>query len=98
MRPFFNRAWKMGTSTNKSGSGTPIPFSGGSMGRSRTGHQRVGSKTDVALDDMDGHDDAASHESQQGIVRTVEVSLDWKKHSQSEEGNANAKHHSFHAA
>jgi hypothetical protein len=47
---------------------------------------------------MDGHDDAASHESQQGIVRTVEVSLDWKKHSQSEEGNATAKHHSFHAA
>jgi hypothetical protein len=30
----------------------------------------------LELDDMG--DDAASRESQQGIVRTVEVSMDWK--------------------
>jgi hypothetical protein len=42
---------------------------------------------DVALYDVDGYnragdgDDAASRESQQGIVRTVEVSMDWKSES-----------------
>ena len=58
------------------------------MGRSRTGHRKVGSKSDVALDDIDGHDDKASRESQQGIVRTVEVSMDWKTHPEGEVGNA----------
>lgn len=32
----------------------------------------------MALEDLDGGDDAASRESQQGIVRTVEVSMNWK--------------------
>jgi hypothetical protein len=91
MRPFFNRTWRRGTSSNKSGSAaTDDPFASGSMGRSRTGHQRVASKTDVALEDIEGdvHDDTASRESQQGIVRTVHVSVDWKAHPQGAAGNA----------
>jgi len=87
MRPFFHRAWRRGTSSNKSGSATADPFASGSMGRSRTGHRRVASKTDVALDEIDAHDDTASQESQQGIVRTVQVSVDWRAHPQGAAGN-----------
>jgi hypothetical protein len=47
------------------------------MGRSRTGHRKFGSASDIVLQDID-KDEIASHDSQQGIVRTVEVSMDWK--------------------
>jgi hypothetical protein len=89
MRPFFNRAWKRGFTSDKSHSASRDHFASVSAGRSRTTHRRVGSSTDVALDDMYNKDDAASQESQQGIVRTVEVSMDWK--SQPENSHRRAK-------
>jgi hypothetical protein len=84
MRPFFNRAWKRGLTT-KSGSHSHSsardPFTSASGSRSHLKHRRVRSLSDVALNDVEVHglgktvdgDDAASHESHQGIVRTVEV-------------------------
>jgi hypothetical protein len=85
MRPFFNRAWKRGTTSGKSSSAQLDPFTSGSFGRGQTKHRRVGSATELALEDLNG--DAASQESQQGIVRTVEVSMDWKAHPRGEAGN-----------
>jgi hypothetical protein len=83
MRPFFNRAWKRGLTSDKSRSASRDQFASVSIGRSRIAHRRVGSSTDVALDDIYNKDDAASQESQQGIVRTVEVSMDWNPQPES---------------
>jgi hypothetical protein len=44
------------------------------------GHKRVGSTTDVELDDMDKHDTESSN-SQQGIIRTIKVSMEWERDS-----------------
>lgn len=88
MRPFFHRVWRRGSSADIQDSATTDPFESNPMRRSRTGHRRVGSKMDVALNDLDVQDDAASRESQQGIVRTVEVSMDWKAHPDGEVGNS----------
>jgi hypothetical protein len=76
MRPFFHRAWRRGISTNKSRSATADPFASGSLGRNRTGHRRVGSDTDLDLDDLGAQDETAPRESHRGIVRTVEASMD----------------------
>ena len=88
MRPFFNRAWKSGLTTksgSRSHSSARDPFGSASGSHSRLKHRRVRSLSDVALNDVEvdefgktvDKDDTASHESNQRIVRTVEVSIDW---------------------
>jgi hypothetical protein len=76
MRPFFHRAWKRDFARNSGSNTRSDPFASASVGCSGIGHRRVTSLSDLALDDLG--DDAASRESQQGIVRTVEVTMDWK--------------------
>ncbi|KAF1842234.1 uncharacterized protein K460DRAFT_358873 [Cucurbitaria berberidis CBS 394.84] len=78
IRPFFHRAWKRDTSTGNAYSASSDPFANLSTKGSHTGHRRVGSATDVALEDIYNKDDAASQESQQGIIRTVDVPVDWR--------------------
>lgn len=49
------------------------------MDRSQARHRKVGSQPSITLDEMDFKHETASQESQQGIVRTVEVSMDWRQ-------------------
>lgn len=88
LRPFVSRAWRTSANDSKENSGRSDPFisGGSSIGRNRTpAHRRVGSNSDLALDSIDV--DAESRESQQGIVRTVEVSMKWKQHPRGAAGN-----------
>lgn len=85
MRPVFQRVWKNGTSTGRSQSGSHGHSTW--TGRSRLTHQRDGFATDVTLEDMDSKYDTASRESQQGIVRTLEVSMGYDEYQQGEFGH-----------
>ena len=67
MRPFFNRVWERGLTSRSaphSRSLALVPFSSAEVDMHTL---------DKAID----KDDAASRESQRGIVRTVEVRMDW---------------------
>ncbi|CAN9437529.1 unnamed protein product [Alternaria sp. RS040] len=89
MRPFFDRVWKRGLTSRSAPHSRSLafdPFSSAAGGRDRLGRQDK-SNSDLALvgAEVDMHtlnkaidkDDAASGESQRGIVRTVEVRMDW---------------------
>ena len=89
VRPFFHRTWKRGVTTTSGSHSRSLaiePFTSATEGRSRFGCQ-AGSISDVALNPVEGDvyslgkavdgDDAASFESHQGIIKTVEVSMNW---------------------
>lgn len=86
MRPFFHRTWKRETTSGnaKSGPRSTDQLTGISLGRSNAGHKRVGSTMDVGLDDLD-KDGAESSNSQQGIMRTIKVSMEWQRSNCAEE-------------
>jgi hypothetical protein len=85
MRPFFNWTWRRGVITrsgSQRGSSALDPFACTSAGRSR--HKSVGLVSNIALRDVDGieiggeRDNAASRESQQGVVSIVGGWIDCK--------------------
>lgn len=89
MRPFFNRVWERGLISRSAPHSRSLaldPFSSATRGRDRLERQNE-SNSDLALvsaevemhtlDKAIDKDDAASRESQRGIVRTVEVRMDW---------------------
>ncbi|USP73696.1 uncharacterized protein yc1106_00970 [Curvularia clavata] len=91
MRPFFERAWKYRFST-RSGSHLKTPSQGASQYPNKTRSLlecRAGSMSDVALNDIGtdantinettGECDASSHESHQGILKTIDVNIDWQE-------------------
>lgn len=55
------------------------------MSHSQARHRKVGSQSDIVLDELDYKHETASQESQQGIVRTVEVSMDWRPQADAQE-------------
>jgi hypothetical protein len=89
MRPFFNRVWERGLISRSAPHSRSLaldPFSSAARERDRLERQNesnsdlalVGAEVDMhTVDKAIDKDDAASRGSQRGIVRTVEVRMDW---------------------
>jgi hypothetical protein len=78
MRPLFTSKHRRKTNKSDSNPNTFGSFPSASASASHKRHWERGSSTEMILEDLDDKGNTVSTGSQSGIVRTLEVSMDWK--------------------
>lgn len=84
MRPFFHTSRKSGTATARSHPGSNSLTTHNVTERGQRSHRGYATHEAVCLDELNERGDAASRESQQGIVRAIDVNISWSKCSDAE--------------